>query len=314
MKKILITGGGGFIGSHIVEALQEYNEITILDDFTQNAIQYLGDISDITLIKGSVLDRELLTEIEKETDFDIVIHMAAIAGVKFVEGNPTKTMMVNLIGTYNVLETFKEANLERFVNFSTSEVYGTRAVFMSEEDDTTQGAIGKPRPNYAVSKISAEHLGYTYMQEYGLPFVSIRPYNCFGSRQIGGGSVRIFTEQAVKGENLVVFGDGMGIRCYCYVSDFMDGLLATLEKPEAIGQVFNIGNPYEPIASITLAKKIIALANSDSQIIFDRTKKEDVLVRIPKIEKAQRILNFEPKVSLEEGLKKTIEWWRERNV
>jgi nucleoside-diphosphate-sugar epimerase len=310
-KRILITGGAGFIGSHFVERLVENNEITILDTFAQDAIRHtkFAGHKNLKVVKGDVLDSELLAKFSK--DCDIVVHMAAIAGVEFVLNNPTKTIHVNLIGTYKVLEAFKKAKLERFVNFSTSEVYGPEADNVSEDSLTSQGPVGDPRWTYSVSKVAAEHLAYRYMQEFGLPFVSIRPFNIYGPRQVGGGAVKIFVDRAVRNQDITIFGDGMGIRCYCYIEDFMDGVLAAMEEKKAVGEVFNIGNPAEPIASLTLAKKVIQRSGSSSKLLFKKNVKEDVLVRIPKIDKAKKLLGYEPKVMLDEGLERTITWAKE---
>lgn len=307
-KRILITGGAGFIGSHIIERLVRDNEITVIDTFTQNAIRHTDfeNHRNLKLIKGDVLDADLLSKHSKDTD--VVVHMAAIAGVANVLGNPTRTINVNLIGTHKVLEAFRKHKLERFINFSTSEVYGPEADNVSEDSLTSQGPVGDPRWTYSVSKVAAEHLGYRYMQEFGLPFVSIRPFNVYGPRQVGGGAVKIFTEKAVRNEGITILGDGMGIRCYCYIDDFMDGLMGALEEKRAVGEVFNIGNPAEPIASLALAKKIIEKSGSTSKLTFKRKVKEDVLVRIPRIDKAQGLLGYEPKVMLDQGLERTIAW------
>ncbi|MCX6777310.1 MAG: NAD-dependent epimerase/dehydratase family protein [Candidatus Micrarchaeota archaeon] len=259
-KRILITGGAGFIGSHIIESLIGENEITVIDTFSQNAVKYTDfeKNKNLRLVKGDVLDEKLLAQHAK--DVDMVIHMAAIAGVANVIGHPSRTISVNLIGTYKVLEAFKKSGLERFVNFSTSEVYGPQADNVDEQSLTSQGPVGDPRWTYAVSKVAAEHLGYRYMQEFGLPFVSVRPFNVYGPRQVGGGAVKIFVEKA--------------------------------------------------ISSITLAKKIIEKAGSKSAITFKKDVKEDVLVRIPKIDKARRLLGYGPKVMLDEGLEKTVAWYK----
>ncbi|MFH1447734.1 MAG: NAD-dependent epimerase/dehydratase family protein [Candidatus Micrarchaeota archaeon] len=307
-KKILITGGAGFIGSHIIGRLIGDNEIVVIDTFTQDAIKHtdLSDHKNLRLVKGDVLDSKLLSKCSEGVD--VVIHMAAIAGVENVLGNPTRTICVNLIGTHKVLEAFKNQKLERFVNFSTSEVYGPEADNVSEESLTSQGPVGEARWTYSISKIAAEHLGYRYMQEFNLPFVSIRPFNIYGPRQVGGGAIKIFTERAVRNQDIIVFSDGMGIRCYCYIDDFIDGVMKTIIEKKAIGEVFNLGNPTEPIASLTLAKKIIQKSNSEAKIAFKRDVKEDVLVRIPKIDKAKRLLGYEPKVMLDEGIENTINW------
>jgi UDP-glucose 4-epimerase len=154
------------------------------------------------------------------------------------------TMRVNLIGTYNVLEA-AQANtgtVERLVDFSTSEVFGRHAYKVEEIHETAQGSVGEARWTYAVSKLAGEHLAHSYHDEFGLPTVSVRPFNVYGPGQIGGGAIRAFIETALAGEDLVIHGDGSQIRAWCYVDDMVDGLMLVLERPEAVGQVFNIGN------------------------------------------------------------------------
>ncbi|MBI4831061.1 MAG: NAD-dependent epimerase/dehydratase family protein [Candidatus Lindowbacteria bacterium] len=223
-------------------------------------------------------------------------------------------MKINFIGTYNVLEaTVAHArNVERFVDFSTSEVFGTHVYHAEEMSATTLGTVGEARWTYAVSKLAAEHLVHNYGKETGLPTVSIRPFNVFGPRQVGVGAIHTFAVRALKNLPMEIHGDGNQIRAWCYIDDMVEGIILTLRKPEAVGHVFNIGNPRGTVTINTLAEKIKTLAGSSSDIIFVKKDYVDVELRIPSIQKATRLLGFEPKVDLNEGLVRTIEWYREQ--
>src|SRR5213079_3166998 len=157
---------------------------------------------------------------------------------------PVRTMRVNLIGTYNVLEAAlaTKETVERLIEFSTSEVFGTYAFRVDETSATTQGSVGEARWTYAVSKLAGEHMAHAYHQEFGLPTASVRPFNVYGPGQIGGGAIRAFIEAALAGHDLTIHGDGSQIRAWCYVDDMVEALLLALERDEAVGETFNIGN------------------------------------------------------------------------
>ncbi len=310
-KHILITGGAGFIGSSLAMKLADANKITIFDNLERNALVYTGLLhhKNVQLIQGDVLNKEAVEKVVK--DKDIVIHMAAIAGVDNVMKRPVKTMMVALQGTINVLDAaFRQDNIERFVDFSTSEVFGSYAYKVTEGDLASLGVVGEARWTYAVSKLATEHLSLSYYKEYGFPAVSIRPFNIYGPRQVGSGAIHHFIVRAIRGEDLIVHNDGSQIRAWCYIDDIVDGVVLTLQKEEAIGETFNIGNPRSTLTIYNLAKEIIRLAKSKSKIRFVRWDFPDVELRIPNINKARRLLGFEPRVELEEGLLRTIEWYR----
>jgi UDP-glucose 4-epimerase len=221
---------------------------------------------------------------------------------------------VNLIGTYNVLEAAHatQETLERLVDFSTSEVFGRHAYKVEEVHETAQGSVGEARWTYAVSKLAGEHMAHSYYDEFGLPTCSLRPFNVYGPGQIGGGAIRAFIETILAGEDLVIHGDGSQIRAWCYVDDLVDALLLVLERPEAVGEVYNIGNPRSVVTVFDLAMRIRRLMGADSEITFRPLHYTDVEMRIPNIDKARRELGWEPQVDLDEGLAKTIAWYRER--
>lgn len=313
---IFMTGGGGFIGSYLCERLADANRITIFDTGHRNAIKYskVANHPNIRIVQGDVLNRSEVSAAIKGAD--TVIHMAAVAGIDTVVTRPIRTMQVNLIGALNVLESAVEAKagLSRFVMFSTSEVYGPHVYRADESGLTTQGAVGEPRWTYAVSKVAAEHLGFSYRLEYGVPVTTLRPFNVYGPRQIGEGAIRKFCISALKGEDLRVTGDGNQIRAWCYVDDFVDAVVGILGQEEAIGQVFNIGNPKQTATILALAEQVIRLSGSRSKIIFKDQPIADVEVRVPSIQKARTMVGFEPKVGLEDGIRKTLSWCKEHGV
>jgi UDP-glucose 4-epimerase len=311
-QRILVTGGGGFIGSHLCEQLAPHNQIVIYDSGHRNAIQYtaLLDAPNVTLVQGDVLDT---TQLRRAMEgCQAVVHLAAIAGIDTVVKRPIVTMRVNLMGTANALKAAVEVGgITRFVDFSTSEVYGPYVYRADEGGLTTQGPVGEMRWSYAVSKLAAEHLAHCYYEEYGLPVTTIRPFNVYGPRQVGEGAIHRFAMAALQGEALTVYGDGNQIRAWCYIDDFIKGTLAALENGDAIGQVFNIGDPKQTTSILGLAEHIVRLTGNNTAIEFQEATMPDVQVRVPSIHKARRVLGYEPSTNLEEGLTRTITWYRE---
>ena len=310
-KKIFITGGAGFIGSHLIDKIVEDNEIVVFDTLHRNALQYtnLGTHKNLKLVEGDVLNNEML---EKNIEnADIAIHMAAIAGVRTVVSKPTTTLKINLMGSYNVLEACRKKNVKRIVVFSTSEVYGPNVYQASEDGMTTLGPIGKPRWVYAMSKLASEFLADSYHREYGLKFTSARPFNVYGPRQIGEGAIHNFIANALKNEPLIIHQPGSQIRSWCYVDDTVDALVRILSTDKSEGEVFNIGNPQATSTTLQTAETIIRLSSSESKVQFKELEYPEVDIRVPSINKARRILGFMPKVSLEEGIKRTIDWYKQ---
>lgn len=310
-KKIFMTGGAGFIGTTLISRLIEDNEIVVYDTLQRNALKETNFLNhpNLTLVHGNVLDGEKLKDAIDGSD--VLVHLAAIAGIDTVIKSPTTTMKVNMLGTYNVLEAaMKLDNVERFVDFSTSEVYGSYAYKLGEGDATTMGAVGEARWTYAISKLAGEHLAHSYYEEFGLPVVSLRPFNIYGPMQVGEGAIHTFITRALKNEDIPIHGDGDQIRSWCYVDDIADAILLCLGGKEAIGHVFNIGNPKGTITILSLAQKIVDICESKSKIVFVPKTYVDVELRIPDIEKAKKILGYEPKIDLDEGIKRTIEWYR----
>ena len=313
-KRILITGGAGFIATTLARELVDENEIVAVDNLHRDTVTgtALAGHPNFTLIRGDVLDGAQLNELAAgSTHF---VHCAAIAGVDSVLQSPVRTMRVNVIGTYNALEAALATvgTLERFVDFSTSEVFGTHAYNVSEGQVSTIGSVGEARWTYAVSKLAGEHMAHAYHDELKLPTVTVHPFNVFGPRQIGGGAIRAFIEAALGGRDLTVRGDGSQIRAWCYVTDMVSGVLACLERPEAVGQAFNIGNPRSSVTVYDLAQRIKRLTGCPGEIVFAPLDYVDVELRIPNVEKAREVLGWEPKVELDDGLARTIAWYREK--
>ena len=313
-KRIVITGGAGFIGTTLARKLVDENEVIAVDNLHRDALSgtELAAHPNFRFAQGDVLDPERLTELFRGCTH--VVHAAGIAGVDTVLSSPVRTMRVNVIGTYNALEAAlaTKDTVERIVEFSTSEVFGQYAFNVQEAHVTTIGSVGEARWTYAVSKLAGEHMAHAYHDELGLPAVTVHPFNVFGPGQIGGGAIRAFIENALAGRDLVIHGDGSQIRAWCYVDDMVAGTLACLEHPAAPGQTFNIGNPRATVTIFDLAQRIRRLTGADVDITFQPLHYADVELRIPNVEKAREVLGFEAKVDLDEGLEKTIAWYREK--
>jgi UDP-glucose 4-epimerase len=313
-KRILITGGAGFIGTTLARQLVDANEVVALDNLHRDALSGtdLAEHPRFELHQVDVLDAEAVRELAAGATH--VVHCAGIAGVDTVLESPVRTMRVNLIGTYNVLEAAVATldTVERFVEFSTSEVFGTHAVNAREGSVTTIGSVGEARWTYAVSKLAGEHMAHAYHDELALPTVTLRPFNVFGPGQIGGGAIRAFIEAALAGRDLTIHGDGSQIRAWLYVDDMVRAVLLCLEHPEAVGQSFNVGNPRSAVTIFDLARRVKRLTGCPGEIVFQPLHYADVEIRIPNVEKAREALGFEAEVELDEGLERTIAWYRAR--
>jgi nucleoside-diphosphate-sugar epimerase len=312
-KRLFVTGGAGFVASHLIDRLADANEVTIFDNFRRNALAgtRLADHPHVRQVEGDVLDTEALAR--AAAGHNVFVHAAAIAGVDTVIENTVATMRVNMLGTHNALEAaVRLDSCERFINFSTSEVFGPNTYKTGEDDFTQMGAVGEARWTYAVSKLAGEHLCHAYHKEHGLPTVVVRPFNIYGPRQVGEGAIHVFITRALRDEEIRIHGDGDQVRSWCYIDDIVDALLLCLERPEATGQCFNIGTPKGTVTVYGLALAVLRVCESHSPIVFVPKPYVDVELRIPNIDKARRMLGYEPRVHLEEGLRRTAAWYRER--
>lgn len=309
-KRIFITGGAGFIGSTLIGKLIDDNEIIAYDNMDRDSLshQKFANNKNLKLIKGNILDFDMLKEAMNNAE--IVIHAAAIAGIVNTVKSPVRTMRVNMLGTANVLEAAKEnKNLERFMDFSTSEVFGSHAFKVNEVAETVTGAVGEARWTYAVSKLAGEHLTHAYHREYGLPTVTVRPFNIYGPGQIGEGAIQIFIRKALNNEDIYIFGDGNQIRAWCYVDDMIDGILLGLTHEKAIGESFNIGNARAVTTIYGLAQIVCRILNSKSKIVFKEALSADIELRVPDVFKAKKLIGYQAKVDLDEGIEKTADWY-----
>ncbi len=314
-KTIFITGGAGFIANTLIKHYIPHNKIVVYDNFHRDTLSNseVANHPNLKIIKGDVLDLAALTQAMKGAD--VVIHAAGIAGIDTVIKSPVRTMQVNMIGTANALQAAHENNIsERFIDFSTSEVFGSMAFKSSETDSTVAGSAGEARWTYAVSKLAGEHLAHAYFKQFQLPVVTVRPFNVYGPGQTGEGAIQIFIKRALKNEDIHIDGDGSQIRAWCYVDDFVDCLIRCVENPKAVGESFNIGNARAVITILGLAQLVCRVLKSDSKIVYDPPLSADIAIRIPSVEKTKEILDFKAQVDLEEGVLRTAEWMKKANL
>jgi UDP-glucose 4-epimerase len=310
-KTILITGGAGFIGSALIARLIERNRVVVYDNLSRNSLKdkSFRDHPSLTVVQGDVLDFDLLYQTMQGAD--IVVHCAAIAGIDTVIKSPVTTMRVNMVGSANVLEAASRlSRCDRVVCFSTSEVFGQQAFRSSETDKAVMGKVGEARWTYAVSKLAEEHLAIAYYQEKWLPTTVVRPFNVYGPGQVGEGALKAFVLRALKNAPIEVHGDGTQIRAWCYVDDIVDGVCLTMVHPKAVGESFNIGNQKAVVTIYGLANTVVRILDSKSPIVFTRKDYADVELRVPSVRKARELLGFEAEVDLEEGIRRTAEYYR----
>jgi UDP-glucose 4-epimerase len=310
-KTIFITGGAGFIGSTLIGRIIDDNRVVVYDNLSRNSLKdrAFKDHSNLTVIQGDILDYPSLEKAMGAPD--IVVHCAAIAGIDTVIKSPVNTMRVNMIGSANVLEAAsKLSHCERVLCFSTSEVFGQYGFRSRETDTTVMGSVGEARWTYAVSKLAEEHLAVAYHQERKLPATVVRPFNIYGPGQVGEGALRAFIQRAINNEPIEIHGDGTQIRAWCYVDDMVDGVLCALTHPKAVGESFNIGNIRAVTTIYGLANTVIRVLGSKSKVSFTRKDYVDIELRVPSVQKARELIDFEAKVDLEEGVLKTAEFYR----
>lgn len=310
-KRILITGGAGFIGSSLAARLAADNELVLFDlTFANKPLSFTGVKGpNVKLVEGDILDEKLLAGICG--DVDMVIHTAAVLGVSRVCNAARDTLETNYIGTSRLLRALESnKHLERFVYFSTSEVFGINSYRVTEDMPSNIGSSSEARWSYAIAKVAGEHLVRSYYRETGMPGVTVRPFNVFGPRRTGDYALLRFAMSALAGNPLVVHGDGSQIRAWCYIDDFCDAIIAMLERPGAVGEDFNIGNPANTVTVYDLARRVIELAGSPSTIALIENPFPDISIRVPSIAKAQELLGYQPRFDLDTALSNTIEWYR----
>jgi UDP-glucose 4-epimerase len=310
-KKIFITGGAGFIANTLIGELIAENKIVAFDNFHRDTLSNsaFAEHENLTIVRGDVLDAPALTDAMEGSD--IVVHAAGIAGIDTVIKDPVRTMQVNMMGTANALEAAKVNGVKgRFIDFSTSEIFGSMAYKSTEESNTVAGSAGEARWVYAVSKLAGEHLAHAYFKQYGVPCVTVRPFNVYGPGQTGEGALQIFIKRALEDKDIFINGDGSQIRAWCYVDDFVDCLMRCIENPVAVGESFNLGNARAVITTLGLAQTVCRVLGSKSKIEFRPQLSADIELRIPSVEKTEKLLGFKAKVDLDEGILRTAEYFR----
>jgi UDP-glucose 4-epimerase len=318
--RVLITGGAGFVGSHLSEALLgRGDEVSVLENLSTGSIdniQHLKSHPGFRYTIDSVTNEPLLAELIDASD--VVVHLAAAVGVKLIVEAPVHTIETNVHGTEVVL---KHANKKKKLVLiaSTSEVYGkSTAVPFREDADLVLGPSAKHRWAYACSKLIDEFLALAYWKERKLPVIIVRLFNTVGPRQTGqyGMVIPTFVRQALSGQPITVFGDGTQSRSFTYVGDVVKAMVALIDEPRAIGQVFNIGNGAE-ITISKLAQRIKQLTGSDSPIVvvpYEQAYEagfEDMPRRVPEIAKIRELVGYRPTVELDEILRRVIEYFRQ---
>ena len=308
--KYLITGGAGFIGSHLVEKLVERgDQVVILDNFSTGVKSNIDKVKNkVKFVEGSILEHKTVSKLTSESDH--VIHLAAALGVLNIIQKPLESLKINLTGTENILEAANHYRKPVLIA-STSEVYGkNNKVPLSEEDDRLLGHPLLARWSYSESKAIDESLAYFYFCENKLPVRLVRFFNTVGPRQLGNYGMVLprFIISALKGEPLQVYGTGEQIRCFCHVDDAVRALITTIDSEKSVGEVFNVGNNQQ-ISIMELAKKVIEITDSTSTIVkvpYSAAYEqgfEDMQLRVPDISKIKRVLGWEPQIGLDDTIK-----------
>ncbi|HXV59109.1 MAG TPA: NAD-dependent epimerase/dehydratase family protein [Vicinamibacteria bacterium] len=317
--RVLITGGAGFIGSHLAEALlSQGHEVFVLDDLSTGSIENIEPLKGIEGFHYTIdtVMNEPVTA-EQVDRVDIVVHLAAAVGVRLIVDSPVHTIETNVHGTETILKLANKKK-KRVLVASTSEVYGKSAkVPFQENDDLVMGPTTKGRWSYACSKAIDEFLALAYNKEKKLPVIIVRLFNTVGPRQTGryGMVIPNFVRQALAGEPITVYGDGSQSRCFTDVSDVVRALIALMEHPGALGEVFNIGSEHE-VTILELARKVKAMTGSQSEVVFVPYHEayeegfEDMPRRVPDITKVRRLIGYEPTVGLDRILERVIEHLR----
>ena len=311
-KTILITGGAGFIGSSLAERFASDNHVVLLDRLFQNqpiAFTSLHKNPNVRFVETDILEGAGVDDWAREAN--VVIHAAAIVGVGRVCSYPRETLETNFGGTLRILKALeKSPRLERFVYFSTSEVFGVNSFRVHEHTPAAVGPAAEARWSYAIAKLAGEHLVKAYHRQTGMPVVTVRPFNVFGPRRLGAHAILGFALNALTGNPIEVHGDGSQIRSWCYIDDFCDAIIEMIARPRAVGEDFNIGNPSNTLTIFRLAQQVVELIGTSVPIVFKPSPFPDIEIRVPSLDKAREILGFQPAYDLYRALELTTQWYK----
>ncbi|MFH1773356.1 MAG: SDR family oxidoreductase [Methanobacteriota archaeon] len=308
--KILVTGGAGFIGSHVVDRLlTEGKEVICLDNFDayydpaikHSNIKPASKNKNFKLIEGDIRDVELIKRILGEESIDYIIHEAAQAGVRASVSDPRKVHEVNTTGTLNILEAVLNSSVKKIVNASSSSVYGKVEYLPFDEEHPKN-----PVSPYGASKLAAEHYCRTFCELYGLRVTSLRYFTVYGPRMRPDLAISIFAKKALSNEPIEIFGDGTKTRDFTYIDDAVSATLTAMEKGNC--EAYNVGGGTR-ISINELAKKIIEITKSRSKIIYSQNVKGDAEHTLANVSKAEKELGWKPKISIDDGLRKFIGWF-----
>jgi UDP-glucose 4-epimerase len=309
-SKILVTGGAGFIGSHIVNRLLSDDfEVTVVDNLNTGRLENIehNDRQNFHFVKGEVQDFNLAREVLK--DIDVVLHEAALTNVTSSFEDPLKTHDVNVTGTLNLLKNCVDTKVKRFIFASSASIYGETDVLPIVEEVTP-----KPLSPYAVTKLAAESYVRLFFKAYGLETVCLRFFNVYGPKQqpsAYSGVISIFINRALQGQSLLIYGNGHQTRDFVNIQDVVDANMLTLTSKNAVGEVFNIATGTATSIN-QLAKTISQILGKESLTIdYMNSRPGDIKASYADISKARRILGYSPKITLKEGLAKLIDWYKQ---
>lgn len=317
-NKVMVTGGAGFIGSHLVDRLlADGCAVLCVDDFNdyydpdlkrENVKQHLQNES-YWLVEGDIRDKELISKLVKEWQPEAIVHLAARAGVRPSLSEPELYQATNVAGTLNLFEAAKDNGVKKFVFGSSSSVYGLNNKVPFAETDP----LLKPASPYAATKIAGEALAHTYAHLYNISVVVLRFFTVYGPRQRPDLAIRKFAEKMLRGEEITLFGDGSSARDYTYIGDIVNGIVAAINYDGSKYEAFNLGNSF-PVKLIELVRNLEEVIGVKAKIIWAPAQPGDVPITFADIGKAAELLGYYPETSINEGLAKFVQWLKNYNT
>ena len=311
-RRILVTGGAGFIGLALVRSFKD-TDVVVFDNFARSHPEsraQLDRLDYVTTIFGDILDPVALTS--AASGCDTIVHCAAVAGVQAVSRRAYETLMVNGLGSLNVLQAARVNEVQRVVMLSTSEVYGANALDAKESDPTSIAPAGEPRWTYAASKLFEEHAALALHREGKIRCLVVRPFNVYGPGQVGDGAIRNFITAALNDADLVIRGSSDAVRSWCYIEDFTQTLLGLMNNAESFGRIVNLGDPLTSLTVAQLANVVLRnVPGTRSQVVTAELPAIDIMTRTPNVDLLRQLVPFTASTSLEDGIRKTRDWLSE---